>query len=319
MVERTAPPVVPRRRVRGVSAVLLPMRPDGTIDWPGWAAHLERTLAAGLVPAVNMDTGFGPSLAPAERARILAETASRTDTFIAGVHLDDRPDDPLDPDRMAAAATEVAESGALPILFPNFGLAAATDDEVVEVHRWLGDRVGKFLAFELAPEFHPAGRLYGDEVFEAILGIDAVVGAKHSSLRRSLDWTRIRIRDRVRPEFWLMTGNDLAIDLVTCGVDYLLGLSTFHPEAFAARDAAWAAGDEARFRELNDLLQALGWFTFRPPIPGYRHDAAMFLCLRGLIDCDATHPEGVRRPASDRDVLADLAARLEAAMRREAR
>lgn len=315
MAERTAPPTVPRRQIRGVSAVLLPMSTDGSIDWPGWVAHLERTLMAGLIPAVNMDTGFGPSLDPVDRTRVLTETAAQTDTFVAGVHLDDRPGDRLDGAAIAAAATEVARSGGLPILFPSFGLATAPDDEVVEVHRWLGRHLDRYLAFELAPEFHPAGRLYDDEVFEALLGIDAVVGAKHSSLRRSVDWARIAIRDRVRPEFWLMTGNDLAIDLVTSGVDYLLGLSTFHPEAFAARDAAWAAGDEARFWELNDLLQALGWFAFRPPIPGYRHDAAMFLCLRGLIGSDATHPGSVQRPASDREVLADLATRLDEALR----
>ena len=60
-------------------------------------------------------------------------------------------------------------------------------------------------------------------------------------------------------------------DLVVHGVDYLLGLSTFDPEAFAARDAAWAGGDEARFWELNDLLQYLGQFAFRAPVPAYRH------------------------------------------------
>ena len=34
------------------------------------------------------------------------------------------------------------------------------------------------------------------------------------------------------------------------------------------------------------LLQYLGHFTFRPPVPGYRHDAAMFLELRGWADSD---------------------------------
>jgi dihydrodipicolinate synthase/N-acetylneuraminate lyase len=316
MTTGTAPPVVPRRRIRGVSAVLLAMRPDGEIDWDGWRAHLERTLAAGLVPAVNMDTGFGPYLSAAERDRVLAETAAHTDDFVAGVHLDDAPGDPLDLGAMSTAALHVAESGARPILFPNFGLAAASDDELVDVHRRLGEQLDRFLAFELGPMFHPAGRLFSDEVFAAVLGIDAVVGAKHSSLRRDVEWSRIRARDRLRPEFSLMTGNDLAIDLVIHGVDYLLGLSTFDPEAFAARDAAWAAGDEARFWELNDLLQYLGQFSFRAPVPAYRHDAATYLHLRGQLGSDATHPRSPVRPASDRDVLADLASRLDAALDR---
>ena len=312
----TAPPVVPRRRIRGASAVLLAMTADGRIDWDGWRAHLERTVAAGLVPAVNMDTGFGPYLSTADRQQVLDEATALTDDVIAGVHLDDRPGDPLDVAAIEAAALQVAATGAVPILFPSFGLAAADDDAIVDAHRHLGERLDAFLAFELGPMFHPAGRLFSDEVFEAVLGIDAVVGAKHSSLRRDVEWSRIRARDRVRPDFALMTGNDLAIDLVVHGVDYLLGLSTFDPEAFAARDAAWAEGDEARFWELNDLLQYLGQFAFRAPVPAYRHDAAMYLHARGLVGCDATHPRSASRPPSDREVLADIAARLDEVLER---
>ena len=315
--ERVAPPVVRERTIIGSSAVLLPMGDDGTVDWEGWAAHLERTIEHGLIPAVNMDTGFGPFLSDEDRRRVLEETATRTGTFIAGVHLDDAPGTPLDTGALQAAALDVAASGALPILFPCFGLVDATDDELVWVHRALGDELDEFLAFELGPMFHPAGRLFSDEVFAEILSIDAVVGEKHSSLRRDVEWSRIRARDRLRPDFRLMTGNDLAIDLVTHGVDYLLGLSTFDPEAFAARDAAWAAGDDARFWELNDLLQYLGQFAFRAPVPAYRHDAAMYLRARGLLTSDRTHPRSAPRPSSDREVLADIAARLDALLGRD--
>lgn len=310
------PPVVEGRTIRGASAVLLPVTDAGAPDVPAWRSHLERTIAAGLVPAVNMDTGFGPSLSPADRARLLGEAVGAADEVIAGVHVDDRPGDALDVDLVVRRAAEVADAGATPILFPSFGAAAAGDDGLVELHRFVGEQVGPFLGFELGPMFHPAGTLFSDGVFEAVLGIDEVVGLKHSSLRRDVEWRRIAVRDRVRPDFGLMTGNDLAIDLVVHGVDYLLGLSTFDPEAFAERDAAWAAGDHARFWELNDLLQYLGQFAFRPPVPAYRHDAATYLHLRGLLPSDGTHPDSPRRPAADRDVLTDIAARIDAAMGR---
>ena len=94
-------------------------------------------------------------------------------------------------------------------------------------------------------------------------------GAKHSSLRRGPEWERLRLRDAVRPEFKVFTGNDLAIDMVMYGSDYLLGLSTFAPDLFAARDRMWEAGDPG-FYELNDLLQYLGFFAFRGPVPAYK-------------------------------------------------
>jgi hypothetical protein len=84
-----------------------------------------------------------------------------------------------------------------------------------------------------------------------------------------------------------------------------LGLSTFAPDYFALRDRYWLDGD-ARFYELNDVLQYLGHFAFRAPVPAYKHSAAQFLKLRGWIDCDATHPGSPRRPANDIPILQNI-------------
>src|SRR5205823_5705149 len=81
------------------------------------------------------------------------------------------------------------------------------------------------------------------------------------------------------------TGNDLAIDMVFYGSDYLLGLSAFAVEAFAARDRLWMQCD-GRAIAVNDLLQYLGQVAFRAPVPAYKHSAAQFLHLRGRIATD---------------------------------
>jgi hypothetical protein len=109
----------------------------------------------------------------------------------------------------------------------------------------------------------------------------------------------------------VLTGNDLAIDMVMYGSDYLLGLSAFAPEHFARRDRLWELEDPA-FYELNDVLQYLGCFAFREPVPAYKHDAAMFLHLRGRIASPLTHPDSPTRPESDRAVLEGIARQLEA-------
>jgi hypothetical protein len=100
------------------------------------------------------------------------------------------------------------------------------------------------------------------------------------------------------------------------GSDYLLGLSTFAPDAFARRDVMWESGDP-RFYELNDLLQYLGAFTFRDPAPAYKHSAAMFLKIRGMLASDETHPDSPHRPESDAAVLELIASDIQRIMKEE--
>ncbi len=183
------------------------------------------------------------------------------------------------------------------------------DDAIVDAYAEIGRHCDRFVAFELGTVFAPFGRIYSIDVYRGLLGIRSCVGAKHSSLHREPEWLRLIERDRLRPDFHVYTGNDLAIDMVMYGSDYLLGLSTFAPDLFARRDAFWESGDPAFF-ELNDLLQYLGFLAFRPPVPAYKHSAAMFLHLRGWINSDRTHPRSPARPASDLDILRDIGQRL---------
>ncbi len=205
----------------------------------------------------------------------------------------------------------ITARGGTPVVFPSYGLNALDESGWVAAHEAFGQRFDRFIGFELGAMFVPYGRIYSLAAYEGLLGVASCIGAKHSSLSRALEWDRLAVRDRVRPDFHVFTGNDLAIDMVCYGSDYLLGLSAFAPEAFAERDRRWAASDRA-FSELNDLLQYLGAFAFRAPVPAYRHDAALFLSLRGRIVSDATPSGAPRRPDSDRAVLHDIAERLEA-------
>ena len=301
--------VRPRRTITGMSAVLLPHTAGGAVDWDGLAAHVARTAGAGLTPAVNMDTGFVQVLDEATRDRVLEVAAANSDGFVAGAHLDDRAGDRFDLEGYRRQVDRIVARGGLPIVFPTHGLTALDGDGWVGAHAALAEQCDRFLAFELGPMFVPYGRIYDLDAYRGLLGIDACVGAKHSSLDRMPEWERLAARDEARPDFMVLTGNDLAIDMVMYGSDYLLGLSTFAPDRFAERDRMWATGDPGFF-ELNDLLQELGDFTFREPVPGYRHDAALFLELRGWIGSSRV-PDGVTlRPDADVDVLRNIAERL---------
>ena len=302
----------PRRRIRGASAILIPYTAEGAPDWHALEAHIARTCAAGLTPAVNMDTGYVQILSTADAERVLDLAAAVSEgAFIAGAYVADSEGAPLDLDAYCRLALGIAARGGTPVIFPSHGLNALGDDEWVRALATIGGELDRFIGFELGPMFVPYGRIVSLDAYRGMMEIPTCVGAKHSSLQRAAEWQRLALRDRLRPEFIVYTGNDLAIDMVMYGSDYLLGLSTFAPDAFARRDAMWHAGDE-RFYELNDLLQYLGQFAFRAPVPAYRHDAALFLELRGWARSDVTPPGVPRRPAGEREILADIAERLSA-------
>ena len=303
----------PRREITGMSAILLPFTASGDVDWRGFTNHLERTVAAGLVPAVNMDTGYVNLLDHGTKLAVLDRTCSILGgkSFVAGAFVGDRPGDAFDLEEYRLAIELIVERGGTPVIFQSFGLTTLSDDELIGAYERIGQSCDSFLAFELGTMFAPFGKIYSLDVYRELIQIEKCVGAKHSSLSRDLEWQRLQVRDEIRPEFKVLTGNDLAIDMVMYGSDYLLGLSTFAPDLFAKRDRYWLEGDP-RFHELNDVLQYLGFLAFRDPVPAYKHSAAMFLKLRGWIDYDAPHPESPQRPDSDREILKGILKQLEA-------
>ena len=309
--------IAPRRKIHGISAILLPLLPDDSVDWDAFDAHVERTLNAGLAPAVNMDTGYGHLIDEATRAEVLDRTNAIASgrKYVAGAFVKDSAGTSLDLDSYCKSMNQIEAANGVPVIVQSYGLIEQNDDDIVAAYQAIGESCNAFYAFELGQIFAPFGKVYSLEVYSQLMKIKSCIGAKHSSLSRTLEWERLILRNEQRPDFQVCTGNDLAIDMVIYGSDYLLGLSTFCPDAFAKRDAMWESGDPDFF-EMNDLLQYLGTFAFRPNVPAYKHSAAMFLHLRGQISTNRTHPQSPQRPEVDlpvlENILRDLEKRMEA-------
>ena len=300
-----------RRKITGISAVLLPFDEHGLVEWEGFTAHVVRTAESGLIPAVNMDTGYVNLIDAATRLRVLQHTRQVLGgkEFVAGAFVADTPDSSWNPDAFRKQIESIAESGGMPVIFQSYGLTNQAEGDIISCYELLARECDGFIAFELGKMFAPSGRIYSLKTYEALMSIPQCWGAKHSSLDRNLEWQRLALRNKKRPEFKVYTGNDLAIDMVIYGSDYLLGLSTFAPDLFAKRDRLWEQGSPDFYR-FNDLLQYLGFFSFRAPVPAYKHSAAQFLKLRGWLKSDCPHPEAERRPQSDIAVLKDILMRL---------
>src|SRR6185295_415024 len=309
-IEDTIARLRPCRKVQGIAATLLPFEPDGRIAVEAFQKHLLATRDAGLWNAVNMDTGYVNYLTPEERLSVLSwsrEVLSPGVTFIAGAYIEGLDGDVVSLYRQQM--DQIIAHGGTPIIFQSARLRGMASNEKVAVYRTICHGYREVLAFELAPLFASNGEILDEATVRGLMEIPELKGLKHSSLDRLTELERLKLRDELRPDFRIYTGNDLGINMIEYGSDYLLGLATFAPEKFAERDRLWELGDPAYY-ELSDALQHLGNVAFRAPVPAYKSSAANFLKLLGRIPSARTHPLSPSRPAWEPDILRECAGRL---------
>jgi len=298
------------RKVHGIAAALLPFQSNGRIAVEAFQRHLAAAHAAGLMNAVNMDTGYVNYLSEIQKKNVLRwtrEALGKNVSFIAGAYIETLGGHLVTQYRRQIDSI-IAEGGT-PILFQTARLKGKPGRDVATAYRAVCHGYQKVLAFELGPMFAPNGEIFDQETIVRLMDIPEISGMKHSSLDRLIELERLALRDKHRPDFQIFTGNDLGINMIEYGSDYLLGLATFAPEKFAQRDRLWEKGDPAYYK-LSDALQYLGNVAFRNPVPAYKHSAALFLHISGRIPSAQTHPKNPKRPASEMKWLQDCARRI---------
>ena len=300
----------PRRKVQGIAAALLPFEADGRVAVNAFQRQLNDVHRAGLMNAVNMDTGYVNYLSDAEIHEVLhwtRESLRKDVPFVAGAYIEGRDGDVVSLYRKQM--DQIVSCAGIPIIFQTARLHGKSAREKITVYQSICRGYDHVIGFELGSMFAPNGEIFDEPTVRGMLEIPELKGMKHSSLDRLIELERLALRDKIRPEFRIYTGNDLGINMIEYGSEYLLGLAAFAPEKFAARDRLWEAGD-AEYYALSDALQYLGNVAFRAPVPAYKHSAAVFLSLIGRIPSDRTHPNNQQRPAWEADIMADCAHRL---------
>ncbi|PYX03771.1 MAG: dihydrodipicolinate synthase family protein [Acidobacteria bacterium] len=298
------------RQVQGIAAALLPYESDGKVAVEAFQQHLVATHRAGLMNAVNMDTGYVNYLTDAEKQDVLRwtrEALGKDVPFVAGAYIEDRAGEIVALYRQQIDS--IVSFGGIPILFQTVRLRGTPAREKAATYQSVCRGYPHVLAFELGAMFAPNGEIFDEETVRCLMDIPEIKGIKHSSLDRLVELERLALRDSYRPDFRIYTGNDLGIDMIEYGSDYLLGLATFAPEKFAERDRLWESGNPDYYA-VSDALQYMGNVAFREPVPAYKHSAAVFLHLVGRIASDLTHPKNPKRPSWEWQILHDCARRL---------
>jgi dihydrodipicolinate synthase/N-acetylneuraminate lyase len=298
------------RKVEGIAAALLPFEADGRVAVESFQNHLRATHRAGLMNAVNMDTGYVNYLSESEKLDVLRWTRAAIGNgvpFVAGAYIEGQQGEIVSLYRKQMDA--IVAHGGIPILFQTSRLHGKSPGEKSAVYQAASRGYSHVLAFELGQMFAPNGEIFGEETIRRLMEIPEIKGMKHSSLDRLVELERLALRDACRPDFRIYTGNDLGINMIEYGSDYLLGLATFAPEKFAERDRLWETGDSSYYA-LSDALQYLGNVAFRQPVPAYKHSAAVFLYITKRIPSDLPHPKNARRSEWEAEILRDCARRL---------
>ncbi|HWO35188.1 MAG TPA: hypothetical protein VNO32_40870, partial [Candidatus Acidoferrum sp.] len=249
----------PRRKVQGIAANLLPYEPDGRVAVDAIARQLTATHRAGLMNAVNMDTGYVNYLSDAEKQEVLSwtrQTLGKGVPFVAGAYIEHHAGDDI-VTLYRKQIDDIVRWDGIPILFQTARLHGKSPAKIAEIYQDICRDYPCVLAFELGPVFAANGEIYDIETVRRLMDIPEIKGMKHSSLDRLLELERLAVRDAHRPDFRIYTGNDLGINMIEYGSDYLLGLAAFAPEKFAERDRLWEAADP-EYYNLSDALQYLG-------------------------------------------------------------
>ena len=252
----------PRRNVEGIAAALLPYESDGRVAVATFQHHLLATQRAGLVNAVNMDTGYVNYLSGAEKDDVLAwtrEALGHATPFVAGAYIEGQ-----DGDIVALYRHEmdrIVAHGGIPILFQTRQLHGKSPQEKAATYQAICKGYPHVLAFELGAMFAPNGEIFDEGTVRRLLDIPELKGMKHSSLDRTIELSRLALRDAHRPDFRFFTGNDLGINMIEYGSDYLLGLAK--NERLKAEIQNPMAKAEALYRQSGQVARVFHEFVYQ--------------------------------------------------------
>jgi 4-hydroxy-tetrahydrodipicolinate synthase len=268
-----------------VPAAVLPMTADFEPDYGAFARYIEWLIAEKAVAiAVNMDTGEGPQLSPAERSRAVetavAASAGRC-SIIAGV-MGNTTAGAVESARLAQAA---GADGL--VVFPNPAFRNTPLDPRVpySYHRAIAEATGlPVVLFQLAPVF--GGVNYTREVLLKLLEIPEVVAIKEASFdAQYFAYTMESLSLSGRP-ITVLTGNDRFIteSILLGATGALLGFAAIGCRMVADMLEVANAGDYRQAVEMRPLVQGFADFIYQDPVLDYRARCKAALTYIGVLD-----------------------------------
>ncbi len=278
--------------LRGIiAATVTPMTEDLAIDVDALRAYMEHLLAEGVHGvAVNVDTGEGPVLDPAERLTVVEtvrDVVGDQVPVISGLA-------PQWTKRAIEAARSLKAAGADAFLvFPPsaFRGSPLPPELPVDYYRSVGEGADvPLVLFQLQDAL--GGVEYPTDVLTAIARLEHVVAIKEAT------FDALKFRDAVTalrqaaPDVTVLTGNDNFIyeSLLLGAKGALIGFGTVATRLQVEMFEAHVRGDHAGAAAISARLQPLVDAVFDPPVRDYRVRLKAALEAQGIIPTAALRP-----------------------------
>ncbi len=291
-----------------ISAPVLPMRPDYSIDWDSLRRYIcwvaEQKPAA---IAMNMDASEGPSLSAEERVAVIREVRRLVDGLC-----------PVFSGLIAGWTREAVEHGqglreagaqGLAVFppFPTFLGKPVPTEMIYRYHKDIAEGVGlPLVAFQFPTAWGPD---YPPEALERLASIPEIVGLKEASFDTPRTLETIEAARHLPRKIGIMTGSDTFIlEALLLGCDgALIGFaSTATGELVRMRQAVMDR-DYATAHEVWGRLGPLARYCWRAPLRDYRPRMKEVLKLQGLIAHTTVRPPQLGVDEAERAELRRLA------------
>lgn len=291
-----------------VSAPVLPMKPDFSIDWDSLRSYLAWIAAQRPTAiAMNMDASEGPSLARDEMlevVRVSRQVIGGACPLVSGLIVGSTAD-------AVAFGRELKAAGAQGLAvfppFPTFLGNPVPSRMIYEYHKAIADGVDlPLVAFQFprawGPDFPP-------ETLRELVKIPQVIGLKEASFDTTKTLETIDAARALPRKIGIMTGSDTFIlEAMIFGCDgALIGFAGTATDQLIHMHRAVVAKDFDTAFEIWGRLGPLARYCWRAPIRDYRPRMKEVLVMQGMIRHAAVRPPQLPVDDAERAELRRLA------------
>ncbi len=293
-----------------IAAPMLPMHPDGAIDWRTLEQYMDwiaRQKPAGIV--MNVDASEVIALSDQEQLQVVGVCKRAIDgrvPFLSGVVAGST--------RAAAAKSEqLREAGAEGLTvfppFPTFSGAPIPAEMIVRFHRAIAEASGlPMVCFQFPKGWGPD---YTPEILQAMAEIPQLCAIKEASFDIAQTLQTIETARTLPRPIGVLTGSDTFIfEALMMGCSgALIGFAGTATAELVAMNDAVQSGDFGTGRSIWKKLGPLARYCWRPPIRDFRPRMKEVLRLQGVFPSAACREPQLGIGEQERSEIAEICRR----------